>query len=42
VLHRLEHAGHVPADVLRAVPIDDSCNSAHTASLSRLSGDSAW
>ena len=42
VLHRLEHAGHVTADVLRAVPIDDSCNSAHTVSLSRLSGDSAW
>jgi hypothetical protein len=31
VLHRLEHQGHVAADVPCAVAIDDACNSAHLA-----------
>ena len=30
MLHRLKHRGHLAADVPRAVPVDDPCDSTHT------------
>jgi hypothetical protein len=29
MLHRLEHRGHLAADVVRPVPVDDPCDPAH-------------
>jgi hypothetical protein len=33
VLHRLEHAGHVAADVVGAVPVDDPRDPAHVVAV---------
>jgi hypothetical protein len=33
VLHGLEHPAHVAADLVRAVAVDDPCNSAHSRPL---------